>query len=139
MEAAPRPRRGSLMKDAQRYCDIYLNNQSYRFDASRKVYLSSSGLEPRVVTMDAVKQGHVHASLWRAYVVGGVPYYYNEVRDELMRVGNPELRLGVADYAALIEVGAVSAPRGDVFKSIMDREMANSSLSGKTQVADRDR
>lgn len=110
------------MKDTHRYRDIYLNNHRYRFDASRKVFLSSSGLEPRVVTMDAVKQGHVHAALWRAYVVGGVPYYYDEVRDELMRAGNPELHLGVNDYAALVEMGAVSAPRGDVFKSIMDRD-----------------
>ncbi|HEX2842060.1 hypothetical protein [Hyphomicrobium sp.] len=112
------------MKDTLTYCDIYLNNQRYQFDASRKVFLSSSGLEPRVVTMDAVKKGHVHAALWRAYVVGGVPYYYDEVRDELMRVGNSASRLGVNDYAALIEGGAVTVPRGDVFKAIMDRELA---------------
>ena len=130
------------MKDTHRYCDIYLNNQRYRFDAGRKVYLSSSGLEPRVVTMDEVKQGIVHAALWRAYVVDGVPYYYDEVRDELMRVTNPDLRLGVNDYAALVEIGAVSAPRGDVFKSIMDKELKNCPPIGRTQtmtVLDQDR
>lgn len=113
-----------MMKDAHRYCDIYLNNQRYRFDAARKVFMSSSGLEPRVVTMDEVERGHVHAALWRAYVVGGIPYYYDEVRDELMRASNPSKRLGVNDYTALIEVGAVSAPRGDVFKAIMDKDRA---------------
>jgi hypothetical protein len=128
------------MKDTHRYCDIYLNNQRYRFDGGRKVYLSSSGLEPRVVTMDAVKQGVVHAALWRTYVVDGVPYYYDEVRDELMRVTNPDLRLGVNDYAALVQVGAVSAPRGDVFKSIMDRELKNFSPTGRARTStDRDR
>lgn len=125
------------MKETHRYCDVYLNNQSYRFDPLRKVYLSSSGLEPRVVTMEAVKQGQVHAALWRAYVIGGVPYYYDEVRDELMRVSNPSARLGVNDYAALVEVGAVSAPQGDVFKAIMDRESACRKRAQRSE--DRDR
>lgn len=125
------------MKETHRYCDVYLNNQSYRFDPLRKVFLSSSGLEPRVVTMEAVKQGHVHAALWRAYVVGGVPYYYDEVRDELMRVSNPSARLGVNDYAALVEAGAVSAPRGDVFKAIMDRDSAYNKRAQRSE--DRDR
>lgn len=128
------------MKDMQQFCEVYLNNQRYRFDAARKVYLSSSGLEPRVVTMDTVKRGHVHSSLWQAYIVGGVPYYYDEVRDELMRANNPHARLKVDDYRALLEIGAVSAPRGPVFKAIMDRELRERGSDVKyTSVMDRDR
>ena len=128
------------MRETQRHCDVYLNNERYRFDAGRKVFMSSSGLEPRVVTMHAVKEGHVHAALWRAYVIGGVPYYYDEVRDELMRAGNPALRLNVNDYTSLVGIGAVSAPRGDVFKAIMDRELRALDIPTRPrEMRDRDR
>ena len=125
------------MKATQRFCEIYLNNRRYTFDATRKVYFSSSGLEPRVVTMDEVERGFVHAALWRTYVVGGVPYYYDEVRNELMRVSNLSARLGVNDYRALMEVGAISAPRGEVFKAIIDRDRVCSKRAQRNE--DRER
>lgn len=86
-------------------CEIYLNNLRYRFDAWRRVYLSATGLEPKVVTMEDVSRGRVHAALTQAYVIGEIPYYYDERSRELSRVGRPEARYAVDRYDALLDAG----------------------------------
>lgn len=110
-------------------CDIYLNNMRYRFDAWRRVYLSASGLEPKVVSMEDVSLGRVHVALTRAYVIGEIPYYFDDQRRELSRIGRPDACFAVDGYEALLGAGQVSAPIGAPFKAIVDRELMHARLS----------
>jgi hypothetical protein len=112
------------MKQPDALCPVYLNNQRYVFDDRRSVFRSSSGLSPKSVTMEQLSAEGMHAGLAPAYVIAGVPYYYDEARDELARVLEPEKRLGPQDYRALLEIGAVTAPKGTDYKHIVDRERA---------------
>lgn len=112
------------MKRDQELCDIYLNNQHFVFDDAGKVFRSTSGLTAKAVTMEQVRGGSVHAGLAPTYVIGGVPYYYDEERDELMGVLDRRRRVGASEYRVLLAVGAVSAPRGQEFKRLMDKAKA---------------
>lgn len=119
------------MKQPDALCAVYLNNQRYVFDDRRKVFRSSSGLSPKSVTMEQVRVGVMHAGLAPAYVIAGVPYYYDEGRDELARVLEPEKLLAPHDYLALLEIGAVTAPKGTEYKHIVDRERARLKEGGR--------
>lgn len=111
------------MRSDKEFCEVFLNNRPYRFDTMRRVYQSSSGLDPQVVTMDDIRAGRVHASLMQAYVIGGVPYYYDSQKDELARIGDATIRLSAREYAAVLEIGPVTLPVGIRFKSIVDQEL----------------
>lgn len=113
------------MSEGQPFCDVYLNNRRYVFDGKRKVFRAASRDGPRAVTMEAVRVGEVHAALAPYYVIAGVPYYYDEARDELARVFSAGQRLRVREYTALIHMGAVTAPVGEEFKAIMRRACAD--------------
>lgn len=112
------------MKVREGFCEVYLNNQRYVFDDRRQLFRASLGLGARAVTMEQVRADLVHTALAPAYVIVGVPYCYDERRDELARVLEPDKRVGAGDYRALLEMGAVSAPTGDAYKAIVDREAA---------------
>lgn len=104
-------------------CGVFLNNQPYVFDAQRKVYRSATADTPKVVTMDQVKDGEFHAAFYRAYVIGGIPYYYQPESGELVNVGDSGKRLRARDYTALVELGHVCCPVGDAFKLLVDRSL----------------
>lgn len=102
-------------------CEVYLNNRRYVYDDNRKVFRGTSRDGPRALTMEAVRTQEVHAALAPYYVIAGVPYYYDEARDELARVFSPGQRLRAQEFTALIHMGAVTAPVGEEFKAIMRR------------------
>lgn len=108
------------MRDT-RFCEVYLNNRRYVYDDGRKVFCGASREGPRAVTMEAVRVGEVHAALAPYYVIAGVPYYYDEGRDELAQVFSPGQRLRAQEFTALIHMGAVTAPVGEEFRAIMRR------------------
>lgn len=112
------------MKAQTMLCEVYLNNQRYVYDDARKVFRSSSGLAPRAVTMEQVRNGFLHAGLAPAYVVAGVPYIFDEAHDRLVRMLEPDKWIGVDECRALIGIGAVTVPKGSAFKEIVDRETA---------------
>ena len=69
---------------------VYIDNEPFDFDAEANAYRSRTGWSPHAVTMAEPRSGKGFLSLFHVYAVGTTPYYYDDRRNELVRVSNPQ-------------------------------------------------